>query len=383
MCFSASAMPTALRDALTERPGRDLDTLGVAVLGVARRARAPLAELAEVVELEPEPGEVQHRVEQHRRVAGRQHEAVAVGPVGIGRVVLHHARPQHVGERRERHRRARVTGVRALHRVHRERAHDVDRPLVEVERLGLRGHARLLIASSCGCYEEVPESVRSLTAGPAPGGRDCERVRQPKTATLAVKPCRKFRPPIGPDLARAERAGQRHRSRAAPRRPTASWSGSANRWVPRPLHVKSSAPAPRHAVEQAPQVLVGGVRVAHLELHGLADLDLLADRERAGRLVDAEQVADEEVAALEVETVLVDDETDVQPLAHELAVLVARGLNNLLQPVHRGLTGELVHEVALGARDRERLADRPAALRHDGADRHVVGAHHRDRTASS
>ena len=41
-------------DALAERAGRDLDALGVAVLGVARRARAPLAEVAEVVELEAE-----------------------------------------------------------------------------------------------------------------------------------------------------------------------------------------------------------------------------------------------------------------------------------------------------------------------------------------
>ena len=94
----------AVGDALTERTGRDLDAGGVAVLGVARRARAPLAELLEVVELEPEPGEVEHRVEEHRRVPGREHEAVAVGPVRRGRVVAHDPREEHVGERRERHR---------------------------------------------------------------------------------------------------------------------------------------------------------------------------------------------------------------------------------------------------------------------------------------
>ena len=146
--------------------------------------------------------------------------------------------------------------------------------------------------------------------------------------------------------------------------------------MPRPLQVNSSAPAPDTPDEQATEVFVGRVRVAHLELHGLTDVDLLADRERAGRLVDAEQVAHEEVAALEVETVLVDDEAEVQPVAHELAVFVGRRLNDLLQPIHRRLPGELVREIALGARDRERLADRAAALRHDGADRHVVGAHH-------
>ena len=117
-----SRCPTAFGDALTERAGRDLDALRVAVLGVAGRARAPLAELAEVVELEAEAGEVEHRVEQHRRVAGREHEPVAVGPVRRRRVVLHDPRPQHVGERRQRHRRAGVAGVRLLHRVHREAA---------------------------------------------------------------------------------------------------------------------------------------------------------------------------------------------------------------------------------------------------------------------
>ena len=54
----------AVGDALAERPGGDLDARGVPVLGVARRARAPLPELLEVVELEPEAGEVEHGVEE-------------------------------------------------------------------------------------------------------------------------------------------------------------------------------------------------------------------------------------------------------------------------------------------------------------------------------
>ena len=90
-------------DALTERPGGDLDVLDVALLGVAGRLRAPLAEVAQVLELETEAAQVEHRVDEHRRVTGRQHEAIAVGPVRIGRVVLHHAREQHVDQRREGH----------------------------------------------------------------------------------------------------------------------------------------------------------------------------------------------------------------------------------------------------------------------------------------
>ena len=154
-----------------------------------------------------------------------------------------------------------------------------------------------------------------------------------------------------------------------------------NSCVPRPLHVNSSTPSPSTPASNAAQILVGGFGVPHLELHRLPDLDLFADGQRPRLLVDPEEVADEEVAAPEVEVVLVDDEADVEALAHEPAVLVAGGLHDLLQPVHRGHPRELVREVALGARDRERLADRAASLRHDGADGHVVGAHHADRTA--
>ena len=43
-------------------------------------------------------GQVQQRVQQHRRVAIGQHEAVAVDPVRVGRVVPQVAAPQHLGD---------------------------------------------------------------------------------------------------------------------------------------------------------------------------------------------------------------------------------------------------------------------------------------------
>ena len=55
---------------------------------------------------------------------------IAVGPGRVGRVVLHHARVEQVGERRECHRRARVPRLRLLHGVHRQRADRVDGQLV-------------------------------------------------------------------------------------------------------------------------------------------------------------------------------------------------------------------------------------------------------------
>ena len=74
----------------------------------------------DVVELEAVAAEVQHRVLQDRGVAVRQHEPVAVGPVRVGRVVTHHPAEQHVGERRQRHRRALVPALGLQRRVHGE-----------------------------------------------------------------------------------------------------------------------------------------------------------------------------------------------------------------------------------------------------------------------
>ena len=164
-----------------------------------------------------------------------------------------------------------------------------------------------------------------------------------------MKPCRKLRPPTGPispaQNAPASGTGAEQLLDHAGVVVRARGRGGC----PRPLHVNSSAASPRTPVEQRAQVLVGGVGVPHLELHGRADVDALADRERAAALVGAEHVAHEEVAAVEVELVLVDDDADVQAVAHQLAFVVGRGLHELLQARHRGLARELVDEVALGA----------------------------------
>jgi hypothetical protein len=131
--------PDRVPEPLPERARRDLDAPGVPLLRVTRRLRAPLPELAEILELETEPGEVQHRVEEHRRVPGREDEAVAVRPVAVGGVVRHDPREEHVRERRQRHRRPGVPRVRALDGVHREPAHHIDGAAFEVPVVGHPG----------------------------------------------------------------------------------------------------------------------------------------------------------------------------------------------------------------------------------------------------
>ena len=118
-------------DALAERAGRGLDAGGVAVLGVARGLGAPGPQALQVVELEAEATEEELGVEGDARVPAGQHEPVATGPRRVGGGVPHLLLEQQVGQRGQAHRRAGVAVAHLLHRVHREDAAGVHRPLVE------------------------------------------------------------------------------------------------------------------------------------------------------------------------------------------------------------------------------------------------------------
>ena len=109
---------------------------------MSRRARAPLAELLEVVERDVVAGEVERRVLEDAGMPGREDEAVASRPVWVGRIVPHHVAVEQIRHRCESHRRPRVTGVRLLHCVHRECADRVDR-----FRAGVRGHCSASISA--------------------------------------------------------------------------------------------------------------------------------------------------------------------------------------------------------------------------------------------
>ena len=117
-------------EALPERAGGDLDACGVPGLGMTWRGGTPLAEGLDVVELEAVAGEVEHRVLEDRRVPVGEHEPVAVGPVRIGGIVLHHPAVEHVCQRGEGHGGALVAAVRGEWGVHREATDEADGLLV-------------------------------------------------------------------------------------------------------------------------------------------------------------------------------------------------------------------------------------------------------------
>src|SRR5579863_8971143 len=82
----------AVAATLAERPGRGLDAGGAAVFRMAGRCAVDLAEIPDVIETDgryvgdaraveaTHAREMDQRVEQHRGVAGGQHEAIPVRP---------------------------------------------------------------------------------------------------------------------------------------------------------------------------------------------------------------------------------------------------------------------------------------------------------------
>ncbi len=74
--------------ALPERPGRGLDRQVAFAFRVARSPVTELAEVPDFVDRQGITGQVQQAVKQHRAVTVRQHESIAVPPLGIPGVML-------------------------------------------------------------------------------------------------------------------------------------------------------------------------------------------------------------------------------------------------------------------------------------------------------
>ena len=79
-----------------------------------------LAKALQLIERQVVAGQVQQRIEQHRTVAVGQHEAVAVDPGRIGRVVAQVLHPERLGDLGHAHGRARVSAIGLLHGIDRE-----------------------------------------------------------------------------------------------------------------------------------------------------------------------------------------------------------------------------------------------------------------------
>jgi hypothetical protein len=140
-------------DPLPQRTGRRLDPRHPVIFRVSRRLALELAEVADVVERDRRlaqafilgvdrlgAGEMQDRPQQHRGMAVRQNEAVAIRPDRILRIETHDPVPQRIDQRRQGHRRTGMARLRLLDGVDGQRANRVDRQLIEL----FLGHAMRL-----------------------------------------------------------------------------------------------------------------------------------------------------------------------------------------------------------------------------------------------
>ena len=74
---------------LAQRTGGHFHPVGVTVLGMAGGNRTVLAKLLQILNADFVACQVQYGVQHGGRVSIGQHEAIAIGPFGIRRVVAH------------------------------------------------------------------------------------------------------------------------------------------------------------------------------------------------------------------------------------------------------------------------------------------------------
>jgi len=112
--------------------------------------------------------EVQQRVEEHRAMARRQHEAVAVRPKRVVWIEAQELLPQAIDDGGHPHGRARVAGVRLLHRIHDQCPNGVDTELIDVF-LRVLGHPSLLFGVKC----RMPPAPATITSVAGPRNNPC------------------------------------------------------------------------------------------------------------------------------------------------------------------------------------------------------------------
>ena len=105
-------------EALTQRAGGGFDARRDVDFRMARGLGMQLAELFQIFHRQVVACEVQQRILQHRTVAVRQHEAVAIGPFRICRIMAIVAGPQSDSDIGHSHRHAWVAGIGLLNCIH-------------------------------------------------------------------------------------------------------------------------------------------------------------------------------------------------------------------------------------------------------------------------
>src|SRR5260370_41561013 len=98
----------------------------------------------------------------------------------------------------------------------------------------------------------------------------------------------------------------------------------------RPLLVRTQV-----ELQQGVEVLVGRVGVTDMKLHRLTDAHSFTDGESPAVADETEDVADQEIAALQIAAVLVDDPADAHPLLEAFLVVRTGRRPEFLQVLKR------------------------------------------------
>ena len=135
----------AISHTLAERAGSSFNACSPTIFGMSGRLAVKLAKMFEVIHRDsqfaealtfgvhaPHLSQVQHGVQQHRGVAVRKNEAVAIGPDWIRRIVAQELLPKAVGYWRQAHGRPGVSGVRLLYSIDRQGADGIDAQRIQL-----------------------------------------------------------------------------------------------------------------------------------------------------------------------------------------------------------------------------------------------------------
>jgi hypothetical protein len=114
--------------------------------------------------------------------------------------------------------------------------------------------------------------------------------------------------------------------------------------------------------EEKVQVVACRLCIAEVELHGLALLNDIADRNGLGLLIRSDEVPNKEVAPLEMTLVLINHDSQVYRTVGIAALGSSQGFEDVLEPFQGRDAAEFIDEVLLRSGNDEPFADRAAAL---------------------
>ena len=123
------------RKTLPQRTGCHFNTWRVPYFRMARRFRAPLAEILELIQRHPgRAGKIEDRIKQHRAVTGRENKAIPIRPMGVRRVKLQKPRVDDGRNIGCAHWQAWMTGFGLFHPIHRKATNGIGHAACKIAR---------------------------------------------------------------------------------------------------------------------------------------------------------------------------------------------------------------------------------------------------------